>query len=63
MDRVSTIFCTLSICIAGGFIAFSSTITTSYQEVIVFAEDMAEAISFEVFWVFYGFVGVDWGAL
>jgi hypothetical protein len=24
---------------------------------------MAEAISFEVFWVFYGFVGVDWGAL
>jgi hypothetical protein len=49
----------LSICIAGGFIVFSSTITTSYQEVIVFAKDMAEAISFEVFWVFCGFVGID----
>jgi hypothetical protein len=24
---------------------------------------MAEAISFGVLWVFYGFVGVDWGVL
>jgi hypothetical protein len=60
LDRVSIKFCTLSLCIAGGFIAFSSTITASYQEVIGFAEDMPEAISFGVLWVFfYGFVGAD----
>jgi len=43
----------LSLCIAEGFIAFSSTITASYQEVIGFAEDMPEAISFGVLWVFF----------
>ena len=30
--------------------------TILYQEVIGFAKDMAEAISFEVLWVFCGFI-------
>jgi hypothetical protein len=46
----------LSLCIYEGFVAFSSAITASYQEVIGFTEDMVEAMSFEVLWVFYGFV-------
>ena len=52
LDRVSTKFCTLSLCIYEGFVAFSSAITASYQEVIGFAEDMTKAISFRVLWVF-----------
>jgi hypothetical protein len=52
LDRVSTKFYTLSLCIYEGFVAFSSAITTSYQEVIGFAEDMTKAISFRVLWVF-----------
>ena len=64
MDRVSTKFYTFSFCIVGGFVVFSSTTTASYQEVIGFTEDMVEAMSFEVFWVFYGFVvDADWGPL
>jgi hypothetical protein len=52
LDRVSTKFYTLSLCIYEGFVAFSSAITASYQEVIGFAEDMTKAISFRVLWVF-----------
>jgi len=63
LDRVSTKFYTLSLCIAGGFVAFSLAITISYQEVTSFVEDMVKASSFGVLWVFYGFVGADWGAL
>ena len=32
---VSIKFCTLSLCIARGFVVFSSAMTTSYQEVLV----------------------------
>jgi hypothetical protein len=45
---VSIKFCTLSLCITGGFVVFSSAMTASYQEVIGFVEDMVEAISFGV---------------
>ena len=63
LDRVFTKFYTLSLCIFYGFDVFSLVVTASYQDFIGSAKDMAEAISFGVLWVFYGFVGVDWGVL